>query len=58
MTDTMDDLRRACTEILGADPETWPEHGNAPLAIAAALQVKVNEVEGLKKRLSAYEQLS
>lgn len=33
----LDELRRACAEIIGADPETWPTHGNAPLAIAAAL---------------------
>lgn len=35
--DAMDELRRACAETLGVDPETWPEHGNAPLAIAAAV---------------------
>jgi len=35
--DQMDELRRAVAEIIGTDPETWPTHGNAPLAIAAAL---------------------
>lgn len=35
--DPMDELRRACAELLGQDPETWPSHGNAPLAIAAAM---------------------
>lgn len=38
--DQMDELRRACAEIIGADPETWPSHGNAPLAIAAALALR------------------
>ncbi len=34
---SMDELRLACADILGLDPATWPAHGNAPLAIAAAL---------------------
>lgn len=36
----LDALRRACADIIGADPETWPDHGNAPLAIAAALGLR------------------
>jgi len=28
-------LRRAVAELIGTDPETWPDHGNAPLAIAS-----------------------
>ena len=35
----LDELRRACAEILGQDPEAWPSHGNAPLAIASALAI-------------------
>jgi hypothetical protein len=38
----LDELRRACAEILGQDPETWPSHGNAPLAIASALALAVS----------------
>lgn len=43
--DRMDELRRSVAEIIGCDPETWPEHGNAPLAIAAivALGEKARE---------------
>ena len=33
----LESLRRAVAELYGADPETWPEHGNAPLAIAAGV---------------------
>ena len=33
----VDELRRACAELLGADSETWPTHGNWGVAIAAAL---------------------
>ncbi|WP_312378885.1 hypothetical protein [Pseudomonas oryzihabitans] len=35
--EAMDELRRSVAEILGQDPDTWPSHGNAPLAIASAL---------------------
>jgi len=31
-----DTLRREFAKQLEVDPETWPEHGNAPLAISAA----------------------
>lgn len=31
------ELRRAVAEIIGADPETWPNHGIASLAIAACV---------------------
>lgn len=33
----LDETRRAVAEAIGEDPETWPDHGNAPLAIAAAV---------------------
>lgn len=33
----LEELRRAVAETIGADPETWPTHGNAPLAIAAVI---------------------
>ena len=35
-----DELRRACAETLKCDPDTWPDHGNAPLAIASALALR------------------
>lgn len=38
----LDELRRACAEILGQDPEAWPSHGNASLAIASALALAVS----------------
>lgn len=48
MSDTMETLRRAVAELLHQDVETWPEHGNAPLAIAAALAIRIKEVETLR----------
>lgn len=33
-------LRRTCAQMLGCDTD-WPQHGNAPLAIASALQLRV-----------------
>jgi hypothetical protein len=41
--DRMDELRRACAELLGCDPDAWPAHGNAPLAIAAALAMALKQ---------------
>ncbi|MFG1376109.1 hypothetical protein [Xanthobacter autotrophicus] len=35
--DALNDLRKSVAEIIGEDPNTWPAHGNAPLAIAATL---------------------
>lgn len=32
---TLDDLRRSVAEIMHYNPDVWPEHGNAALAIAA-----------------------
>lgn len=40
----LDELRRSVAEIIGADPETWPGHGNAPLAIAAAIGLRQAEL--------------
>ena len=37
MADQMDELRRSVATIIGEDPETWPGHGNAPLAIASVI---------------------
>ena len=49
----LDELRRACAEIIGADPETWPTHGNAPLAIAAALGLRQAELNKLAAQPTA-----
>ena len=36
----LNELRRAVATTLGEDPETWPSHGNAPLAIAATVALQ------------------
>lgn len=45
--EALDGTRRACAELLHADPETWPDHGNAPLAIAASLALARAQVTAL-----------
>lgn len=42
------ELRRAVAEVIGADPETWPKHGNAPLAIAACVASQKMKLAALK----------
>lgn len=37
----LDETRRAVAALLGADPETWPTHGNAPLAITAVVARRI-----------------
>lgn len=39
--DKMDELRRVVARILGEDPDTWPDHGNTPLAIASIVALLV-----------------
>ena len=46
----LNELRRAVAEVIGADPDVWPTHGNAPLAIAASVATRQME---LKKRDAA-----
>jgi len=41
----VDELRRACAEIIDADPATWPDHGNVALAIAATLALRTSELK-------------
>lgn len=43
----MDELRRSVAEIIGTDPETWPDHGNAPLAIAAAVALAYRNLKSI-----------
>ena len=50
------ELRRAVAELIGADPETWPNHGNAPLAIAACVAVRQVELAALEVKLASLEQ--
>jgi len=38
--EALNETRKAVAEVIGANPETWPEHGNAPLAIAATLALR------------------
>ena len=50
----LESLRRALAALLGADEDTWPEHGNAPLAIAAAfamLKARAEAAEAENKAL-------
>lgn len=44
----LDGIRRLVAEVAGEDPETWPTHGNAPLAISAwlcLLKLRMEETE-------------
>lgn len=42
--DALNETRKAVAAIIGADPETWPNHGNAPLAIAAAMAMRQSDL--------------
>ena len=53
--DAMDSLRRSVAEIIGADPNTWPGHKNAPLAIAAAIGLREGEIKQLTKERDALQ---
>jgi hypothetical protein len=41
----VDEIRRSVAQLLGEDVETWPSHGNAPLAIASAVALLVRNSE-------------
>lgn len=41
----MDELRRVVAELTGNDPKTWPNHGNASLAIAATVALLVRRAQ-------------
>ncbi len=43
--DALNETRKAVADIIGADPDVWPDHGNAPLAIAAAIAIRQNAME-------------
>lgn len=44
MTNEMDALRRTVAGVMGENPETWPEHGNAALAIATLVALRCGRV--------------
>ena len=48
--EALNELRKAAAQLWGDDPETWPEHGNAGLAIAAGIALDVDKI----KRLEAW----
>lgn len=48
--EALDATRRAVAETIKADPETWPSHGNAPLAIVAAVALRQAELDALPKQ--------
>ncbi|MBX3583601.1 MAG: hypothetical protein KF810_17075 [Rhizobiaceae bacterium] len=41
----LDSLRRSVAELIGENPDTWPTHKNAPLAIAAAVAILVRDAQ-------------
>ncbi len=43
--DALNETRKAVADIIGAHPDTWPDHGNAPLAIAAVVAIRQNAME-------------
>lgn len=52
----MEELRKAVANLCGYDEETWPTHGNAPLAIGATvalLAAGAKKTERLRKQLEA-----
>lgn len=50
-----EECRKAVAALLDADPQTWPSHGNGPLAVAAVVAVKQNEVAALKAEIASWE---
>lgn len=51
--DAIDALRRSVAEIIGADPDTWPDHKNAPLAISAVVGLREGTIKQLTKERDA-----
>jgi hypothetical protein len=50
-TVAMEQLRKTCAEILGADTD-WPQHGNVPFAIAVALQLRVTAIREARAEIA------
>ncbi len=53
--DLWEGLHKAIAELTGNDPETWPDHGNAPLAIAAGYVLWLRKIADLTAKLEAAE---
>lgn len=39
----LESVRRAVAELMGYDVDTWPAHGNVPLAVVAVVSTLLNE---------------
>lgn len=50
-----DALRRTFAQLLAADEELWPSHGNAPLAIASAMAIASSLAEQRLEELTNVE---
>lgn len=44
-SEALNELRMAIATMMGCDQSTWPDHGNAPLAIAAAFAIRQTALE-------------
>ena len=55
--EALNELRKACAEMLGCDDETWPRHGNACLAIASALALRDNKAKTADQLKTALNEL-
>ena len=47
-----DELRRAVAECTGQDSAAWPEHGNAPLAIASTVALQRLKLDQIARAAS------
>lgn len=56
MSNQMNELRLAVADILGMD-QSWPDHGNAPLAIAATVGILHAAVKRNDEALTANDVL-
>lgn len=49
-----EEFRRSCAQLIDADPDTWPDHGNWRLAIAATIALERQAFQSAEKmRLAA-----
>lgn len=55
--EALDELRKACAEMLGYDAETWPRHGNACMAIASAVALRDNKAKTADQLKTALNEL-
>lgn len=45
----LEELRRSIAQLAGEDPDTWPSHGNAALAMAASYALMRNDLAAAKQ---------